>query len=232
LPETGADMAEETTLPFSILNAIPGVSGVEDVTLQSLTEDDVEEIIQEIEEQAESPINPDDIIGPLSEVLEEELADPQQFSEDLAVAVTEVLDDELPDFTEGLFGPLDIEVDDLDGLLGDIGDRLDEIEDQVDTEPDGRLEEIQDSVDSIGEDLPEVDVPTLEDIREVVAEAILDVQPTVDSEGLFTEPVAFIEALIPAGIDRAVDDQVQADLTDALDRIEEEEPGGEAGGVP
>jgi len=131
-------MAEDVELPLSVLNVLPGVSGVEDVGFQVPEPEDiggvVEDEIPPLVEQALRDVDPDEILEDALDVGQ----DPEQIAQDLATELPEQLEQVDVDIEAGLFGPTE---EDLEGLLSGVIGPQEPIE-GVDALSNGQLQEI------------------------------------------------------------------------------------------
>jgi len=131
-------MAEDVDLPLSVLNALPGVSGVEDVGFQVPDPEDIgtalEEEIPPVVKDALRDVDPEEIIGDAIDAGQ----DPQELAEDLATELPEQLEQVDVDIEAGLFGPTE---EDLEGIISGTLEPDEPIE-GVDALSNGQLQEI------------------------------------------------------------------------------------------
>lgn len=121
-------MAQEVTLPFSLLGNVAGLSGFEDETITIPEAADIEEAVQgaidDALAQQEAGLSDDDI-DELAGIIQDAAG---QTPEGIAGIVEETVGEAVPDFTEGLFGPLDVEVDTPQALLEEVQEAIEDIE--------------------------------------------------------------------------------------------------------
>jgi len=225
-------MSRQVTIPLEWSNNIPGVSGVDDVELEVVEASDViDPILDEVPTRS-------DIDETVREALQDSLADGvlDDIDGDLdldipgAEAVADAVLDRL-DVEPGLFGPLEEPLDVVlqeavrDGLedLGELDVGLPDLdgEDLVDLPDvvDDLIDDVQDLIDDVGDladEFDELEVPGLDDIRTEVEDGLRAVGPEVDGAGLFSEPVAFFEAVLEEVTDGLVSEEARQDLEDAL----------------
>jgi len=226
-------MTRQVTIPLEWANNIPGVSGVDDVDLEVVEADDViDPILDEVPTRS-------DIDETVRSALQDALAD------GVLADVDETLDIDIPgaeavadavldrlDVEPGLFGPLEEPLDVVlqeavrDGLedLGELDVGLPDLdgEDLVDLPDvvDDLIDDVQDLIDDVGDladEFDELEVPGLDDIRTEVEDGLRAVGPEVDGAGLFSEPVAFFEAVVREAIDRQVSDEARQELEAVLE---------------
>jgi hypothetical protein len=225
-------MTRVFTIPLAWANNIPGVSGVEDVEIEVLEDDDVvEPTVDQVGTQEDTDRT---VREAVSETLSDGVLDGEDGTLDLdipgAEAVADAVLDRL-DVEPGLFGPLNDPLDEVlreavrDGLedLGDLDvglpdldgedllDLPDVVEDLVD-DVEGLIDDVADLADGIDE----IEVPTLEDFRGEVDDALQGLGPEVDGTAFFDQPVAFVEALADELVDGLVSEEAQQDLQDSL----------------
>jgi hypothetical protein len=123
-------MPVEVVFPFSRLNAIPGVSGVDDVVLEVLTLRDLQEENQKTRDRVL------DTLGDVRRSVEERVDDEHEETRELIRDPTITPDDGGEGITidvEGIFGPLREDLQEaLRRLLVDVDDSLESLEDGQD----------------------------------------------------------------------------------------------------
>jgi len=201
-------MAEDVDLPLSVLNALPTVSGVEDVSFQVPDPEDIGTVLEDeippVVEQAFRDVDPEEILGDAIDAGQ----DPQELAEDLATELPEQLEQVDVDVEAGLFGPTE---EDLEGIISGTLEPDEPIE-GVDALSNGQLQEIV----ATGE--PKVGVGPAE-----ARDALTDRSQVVTGEAPEPEESPFnISALNPLGaiqeLARAIEDAV-TDIQGSLDDI-------------
>jgi len=203
-------MAEDVDLPLSVLNALPGVSGVEDVGFQVPDPEDIGTVLEDeippVVEQALEDVDPEDILEDALDAGQ----DPQELAQDLATELPEQLEQVDIDVEAGLFGPTEEDLEELvSGTL-----EPDEPIEGVDALSNGQLQEIV----ATGE--PKVGVGP-----EEARDALTDRSQVVTGEAPEPEESPFnISALNPLGaiqeLARAIEEAV-ADILAAIEAIAE-----------
>jgi hypothetical protein len=226
-------MARQITIPLEWANNIPGVSGVDDVDLELAEE---ETIIDDIVDRVGSQEDTDQTVREaVQDSLADGVLDDRDGTLDLDIpgadAVADAVLDRL-DVEPGLFGPLEEPLDVVlqeavrDGLedLGDLDVGLPDLdgEDLVDLPDvvDDLIDDVQDLIDDVGDLADQIDELAengLGDVGQTLEDRLLAVGPEVDGAGLFTEPVAFVEAVVREAIDRQVSEEARQELEAVLD---------------
>jgi|AKVG01.1.fsa_nt_gi molybdopterin converting factor small subunit len=226
-------MVQTVTLPLSALNAIPGVSGLDDVTFDipqvSDIEGAVDDVVGELRDRVQDLRR--ELDEGLDDVVEEVTDELDGLEDEVAEAVAdEVGDVPLPDeddLTDAILDALDVD----EGLFGPLDEPLDSVvenavEDAVTGAADfgidltgltGTVDDIQATVDDLTQGLEDLDTLGTDAVRRVVDDALDEVEPTVDDSGLFTDPVQFAVALATEAVDRAVDEDTQERLQAVLE---------------
>lgn len=226
-------MAREVTVPLEWANNIPGVSGVDDVDLELVEADDViDPILDEVPTRSDID---ETVRSALQDSLADGVIDDLDGTLDVDVPGAETVADAVLDRLDvepGLFGPLEEPLDVVlqeavrDGLedLGDLdvglpeldGEDLVDLPDVVDDLIDD-VRDVADDLEDLADDVTDIDPPGLEAIRETVDEALAEAGPVVDGAALFSDPVAFVEAVLEEVTDGLVSDEARQELQDALD---------------
>lgn len=226
-------MAQQVEIPLDELNAIPGVSGVEPVTFDVPEVRDIETAVDDAvlsldDVTAVVAEEVDRVVDDVIDGLEEEIPDVDVPGADV---VADAVLDRL-DVDQGLFGPIEEPLDavidqavrdgleSLEGLDVDLGalggdDLLDlpGVVDDVQADIQSVLDTLDRLEESVG-DGPQLEFPNVE---EIVANQLAEIEPAVDGEGFFTNPVGFGVALGRAAVEDAVDDETAQALSDAVE---------------
>lgn len=225
-------MVQTVNIPFSELNAFPGISGVDNVTFDVPELSDIEDAIED------ATLG----LGSISDVVREEIDDALEDFGDVSVSVTEdfeqaiqqavntaiesaldvsgeldvdlggVVEDAVQEalqVDEGLFGPLDQPIDEAfqQAVTNALSD-LDELDIGLPS-VEGTLEDIQQTLDSIEEGVGSVEIP---DIQSEVVSALED----LPGAQLLSDPEQFIDDQIDRVTDGLVDDDARQELEDRL----------------
>lgn len=203
-------MAITVTIPFSVLNRIPGVSGIEDVTFDVPEED---EIIDSILDGVPSP---DDIETAVNEGLIEAIED-ATFIDELA----DILVDPLVEAVERETG---LDFPGPEELADEIVDRLDLSEiGPVTIDLEGSLFDVEQDLIEFAADV----------LREAGLDEILEVDPftglldpLTDAESDFSsfvnDPIGFLEEQIVTPIEDVIEDLMPDWLPDSLEQLAED----------
>jgi len=221
-------MVDRVEIPLSVLNNIPGPSGVEDVTFDIPQVSDLEEIVDDavlgLEDVTDAVADEvDRVVDDVIDGLESEIPDVDVPGADV---VADAVLDRL-DVDEGLFGPIEQPIDavirdavlqgleQLDGLDVDLGalggeDLLDvpEVVEDVRQDVQDALDTLDRLEESVG-DGPDLEFP---DVEETVGDALDEIEPEVDGAGFFTDPVGFTTELLAQAVARAIGPETQAAL--------------------
>lgn len=193
-------MAVTVVFPFGALNNIPGVSGVDDVTL---TIPDVGDILQIVQENT---LDPDDVVDGVVDGLEEALPEPLVGLDDVQAFFEPVLD------------ALDDQTDDVEDVVEEtIGEELSDLDldpGSINLDPDELADDIADQIDIPD---PEVDAVSFESVFGALSDDIAEgfeeaLEEVIEEVGDLPDDIADIG------------DDVN-DLDDAIDEIPELEPG-------
>jgi len=210
-------MGEEFTIDLGVLGDALPVAPPDPVTIEVPQEEDIKQAVEEL------------VAG--------EGGLPT--AEEIGLTVEEAVDEQTPDFAEGLFGPLDIEAENVEGAFEDIQaqlDRLDEIAEQIPDEPPepdievptpdlpDPLQGIGETIDSLEEDVGGVvetveglDVPSIDDIEAAVATAVRGLLEAVPGGTILLDPDEFVDDQIDRLTDGLVSEEARQDLEDALE---------------
>jgi len=223
-------MVETVRIPLSVLNNIPGPTGVEDVTFDVPQVEDLEEIVDDavlgLDDVTDAVADEvDRVVDDVIDGIEDELPEVDVPGADV---VADAVLDRL-DVDEGLFGPIEEPLDavirdavlqgleQLDGLDVDLGalggeDLLDvpEIVEDVRQDVQDALDTLDRLEESVG-DGPQLEFP---DVEQIVTDALAEVEPEVGGAGFFTDPVGFLANAALAALDEAIDDDLQQELRD------------------
>jgi len=219
-------------LPFSALNDVPGVSGVEDTVFDVPSLDEIEDRIDEAFPRApeigeEVGLNIlDDIeeLFPTGEEVGQEITDQLDLAGDFA---DEVGNELVGTFEDGVLDPFVTEVEglveglqagiddvqtaveeDLQAGLGDLGDGLDDLQ--------AGLDDLQTGIDDVQTGIEDAR-SALSDLPDDVAAAVEDaVVPSVDGVSLVEDPVEFIRLALLAALAAALGRETRQAL-DSLD---------------
>lgn len=203
-------MVNRLTLPFSALNQVPGIGGIEDRTVELLEPADIQEeleaavpSLEDIREEVEAGLLEvleeggliDDLVGDVADTVVREVEEATGLDfpepEEIAEAVADRID--IPDFdglTVDIEGSLfDVEQDFVDLLVAAL-EQADLLEvSQVPT-----LGEISDLLEEATADLEELELPTADELQDDLADALEetldDILPdylTLSLEELITE---------------------------------------------
>jgi len=213
-----------------VLNNVPGVSNVDDVTFEVPQTDDLEEIVDDavlsLDDVTDAVADEvDRVVDNVIDRLESEIPDVDVPGADV---VADAVLDRL-DVDEGLFGPIEQpldavireavlqgleELDALDVDLGalDGGDLLDvpEVIEDVQADVQDALDTLDRLEESVG-DGPQIQFP---DVEQIVTDALAEIEPAVDGVGFFSDPTSFVANAVLAALDEAIDDDVQQELRD------------------
>lgn len=230
-------MVQSVVIPTGALNAIPGISGVEDVRfdipqLEDIVEEidgtlpDADDIREEIEaalEEFEPVVEvTDDVIDSIVDPIVEEIEAQTGIDFPTVDVIAQAVADEIGPIgqgavdidIQGVFGPLADDVEEGFGRL------LQDVPDQVDALL-GGVSDVQDDVGEVLDRLDDLEVPEVPDIPEAISEALADAEPVVNDAGFFSDPVAFAVALIEEALDLVVSDATQERLQDRIQDAEE-----------
>jgi len=210
-------MGEEFTIDLGVLGDVLPVAPPDPVTIEVPQEEDIKQAVEEL------------VAG--------EGGLPT--AEEIGLLVEEAVDEQTPDFAEGLFGPLDIEAESVEGAFEDIQaqlDRLDEIAEQIPDEPPepdievptpdlpDPLQGIGETIDSLEEDVGGVvetveglDVPSIDDIEAGVEAAVRGLLEDVPGGTILLDPDEFVDDQIDRLTDGLVSEEAREDLEDALE---------------
>jgi len=226
-------MTQTFALPFGVLNAIPGISNIEDVEIEVLEPDDVVDAV------TDATISVDDVVDGVREELDDvadELVDElERQVPEVSVPGAEQVADAVLDRLEvepGLFGPIEQPLDVLFqeaveealGNLGELDASLDDLDTAGLTEVPSVIDDVQADIQSVLDTLDrleesvgdgaQIDFPNVE---RVVTEALADAEPSVNGAGFFSDPVGFVVALGRAAVKQAVSEDAAEELRDVLD---------------
>jgi len=219
IPECQEQQTRDFTLPFGVLNNIPGVSGVDDVTLSIPTIAGIvcsikqalptlEQIRMVVRAEARDALQ--GVPAPVVEV-DETLFGTE--IENLPELITEGILQELPDI------PTIEDIDEaLDRVIEDITEELPE----VDLSP---IEDAQEAIEDVQEDIEELDPLGDRSLSEAFLDLLEDSVDDVPGLNLLLNPGTFIDNQIDRVTDGLVDEDVLQELEDEVDRIQEERGG-------
>jgi len=179
---------------------------VEDRILDPL-EQDIEDLVDDLQDLDVPTV--DDVVGGVDDLVGDA-------EDSLSTAITDIrgdLQDDLQDVRTNVETAIDDSVDDIEEDVSGLSGALSSIGDEVGDARD-RIEEVGDGVEDVLDRIPE-------DFEGAVESALESVEPTVDEAGLFSEPVAFAAGVIVAGGDRAVDDETEQALDQAIQDAQE-----------
>lgn len=202
-------MATTVTLPFGALNAIPAVSGIEDVTFTVPDVEDIQEEVDRVIDDVLDPVNDlvDDIIGEIRATQDRVDDQVDNIIDEIRNVTVDVPDIEqaLEDVARQVLGDLE---EDIGGLVADTEALADSIVDQLDVD---ELEQPLVSFESVFGALREDVVQGFEEALENIAGLPEDLQEDVTnlSEAV-AETLAFVR------------DLQDVDLTDTLENAGEE----------
>lgn len=204
-------MVQTVTLPFGALNALPGVSGIQDVSfdIPQLSDirdeldqavpslDEIREVIQEEVDQLELG---DGITVPTVEEIAEAVADRLDIPEFDGITV---------DIQGSLF---DIESDFVDLLAA----ALDQA-DLLDVSEFPTLQELERLLEDATADLSELDIPTVTDIGEEVESRLTAVLEDTLPEWVTLDLEDLVDRLTAEVEDRLVSEEARQELITALE---------------
>jgi len=131
-------MPEQVDIPLSVLNVVPGVSGLEDVRFQVPTPEDQREIVRDELEQQPDGIQDEDIDEIVNRVEEQAGIDGDAIGDALAAELPAEIQQTDIDIGGGIFGPTEDDIADafdsaLGGAVGGIGEALAELQEEQQT---------------------------------------------------------------------------------------------------
>jgi len=226
-------MVQTVTLELSALNAIPGVSGVEDVQF-SIPE--VSDLVAGVEDALPTG---QDIREILRDEIPDLLRDVDIFDGELDQALQPIIDEldgRLDDLVDDIQDEIDRAVADLDvpgledievevggslfAVNEDFVDLLAAALDQADLVDVGQfptVEEIVQPIEDVRADIEALDIPTAEEIADEAVDRVTDALQDLPGGGLLADPDQFIDDQIDRVTDGLVDEEVRQDLQDALE---------------
>jgi hypothetical protein len=226
-------MPAEFRLPFGALNAIPGVSDVDDTVIRVPTLDEIGEVVdnavpsldeigQEVQDiireeireleslfEAGSPFV-DEVVAGLEDGLNIDFPDPDELVADIVDGVEDTVGDI---GTVNIEGSLFSVEDDFVDLLAEAisSATLPEVDDFP------SLQELDDRFESLREDIEGIEPPTAEDFLDGLSDALTDFFETVPGGDLILSPDEFIDNQIERVTDGLVDDGPRETLEEALE---------------
>lgn len=214
------------SLPFGALNAVPGLSGISDVTICIPTVDTIADaVLQALLPEIPTTEDfrmvlreelPEDIPGFFGRV-EQKLEELQDTLDDLEIPdVREIIDEALADL--GLQDDIQAVQDAVDGLPGDIAEEIPEldlspIEDTLDSVL-SRLGGVEESIRQLQAILDGLPQEIVEDVVDGVEETLRDLFPSINGVSVVEDPVAFAGEFLREALERNLSEETEEVLNE------------------
>jgi len=217
IPECQEQQTRDFTLPFGVLNNIPGVSGVDDVTLSIPT---IAGIVCSIKQALPT-------LGQIQMVVRAEVRDALQGVPAPVVEVDEGLfGDTLDNLGEIVQNAVEENLPDIP-TIEDIETAIDDrIEDFIEGVEDTLLEPIEDAqeaIEDVKEDLDSINLPDVDDPVEFFIDLVEDSVDDLPGMRFVLDAEAFIDDQIDRITGGLVEQEKVDDLQETVDRIKDEQ---------
>lgn len=206
-------MVQSVFIEFSVLNALPGVSGVEDVEFDVPEVRDIRQLVENIVPTVGELA--DEIEERVRDLLDDLELDPEIDLGTIEFPAVDLLAEELVEELTGLdgfFGPVQDDFEDaLEDVLGSLPAEIDSIGEA--------LTLLAEGIESLQTTLDELEVPTIEEIEATVTAAVTDALEETLPDWLGLSLEEFVDELFDRLADRLVSEEAVNNLASALEGV-------------